>query len=298
MSAKRPTKCLFSCLIVFVTIILALTVSILVLMNQTPSKLKISDKKFFGKYSFTDIGLENLKIKEITHGISKLRNFNENSFISRPFDTNKEAQNATAKLNGSNYQGDSINLHSLLTEKAIYDNAYLINYNDTTLAFIFNSVLSGTNDNVLIKEVSFSNEKTPVVRIVISFPEIKADFAQSSLFLSGFSNSPLVTLSFNLTVSSDGTAIIPENEKNKKVNVIVNDGDKMITTYFNHVFKQRTKKTLVSVCEKIAENFIIVLNNLGKIGTANTNDGNVIQGTPSFDASAIAKSTISLISHC
>lgn len=305
MCIKRSFKCFFSCVITCVVLLLVFPITALVLMNQTPEKLKFGDKKLIGDKSLADMGLSNLKLKDLTQGLVNLREFDENDFIVNTYNTNAEAQIAKENIKQSSLDSLNVNFASVLTDKVTYDNAYMLTYKDTTLAFILNSALNTTSQTnsreiplkgIHVKELSITNNSVPHAKILLSFPSFEDSSFKDSKVFGGFANSPLITLEFDFSVSAEGSVSIAENGENKAISCLINDGDKMITAYFNHLIKGQNM-VIDEISDIVSDSFVHLLNNLGQIGKADVLDNNVVQGTAYFGSDAISNGKITIITY-
>lgn len=306
MCLKRSFKCLTSCIIVCVVLLLTLVITAVVLMNLTPNKLGFGNKDIFDDTSLAEMGLADLKIKDLTKGMLNLRKFEESDVIKNPFNSNNEASIAKDNIKNSNINGNNVNFSSVITNKVVYDNVYMLTYQDTTLAFILNAGLNTFSQNgsntlslygIQVREVSITNNSTPHAKIVFTFPNFKSKTFIDSKVFKDFANSPVIALDFDFTVSSDGFVAIAQNSKNSSLSCVINNNNKMITTYFNYLFDSQTEGGINAINEIISESFINIINNLGQVGNASTLENKVVQCTPSFGSGAISNGIISLITY-
>lgn len=287
--------CCIACVVICLVLILALGIAFGVLWNSTPEKLGIADVKLINERSLTDLGIENFKFKEIVKGIRQLNKFDSSSVLSNVYNTVSESQNALTNLEGSNIKpGKELDPSLLLTTQADYSKPYLKKYQDTTLAYLFNTALEsstsseksyfGTLKNVSVAEVSIvKTESEPSAKIVLKIP-----FAEESTS-KFFPEYVLLTVFVNFNVSKLGRATEGESS------IVVNDGNEVFTAIISKSLDSYLDNGLEQIKTTTSELFFKMINNLGciaSLGSATMGTDGSITGEPAYGVSGVDNGTI------
>lgn len=281
--------CCIACVVICLVLILAVGIAFGVLWNSTPEKLGIADVKLINEKSLTDLGIENFKFKEIVKGIRQLSKFDSSSVLSNVYNTVTEAQNSLNNLEGSNIKtGAELDPLLLLTTQAEYSKPYLKKYQDTTLAYLFNSALAlstsaGKNYfgglNVSVAEVSIvKTESGTNAKIVLKIP-----FAEESTS-KYFPEYVLLTVFVNFNVSEFGRATEGESS------IVVNDGNEVFTAIISKSIDGYLENGLEHIKTTTTELFFKMINNLGciaSLGSATMGTDGSITGEPAYGISGV-----------
>ena len=281
--------CCIACVVICLVLILAVGIAFGVLWNSTPEKLGIADVKLINEKSLTDLGIENFKFKEIVKGIRQLSKFDSSSVLSNVYNTVTEAQNSLNNLEGSNIKtGAELDPLLLLTTQAEYSKPYLKKYQDTTLAYLFNSALAlstsaGKNYfgglNVSVAEVSIvKTESGTNAKIVLKIP-----FAEESTS-KYFPEYVLLTVFVNFNVSEFGRATEGESS------IVVNDGNEVFTAIISKSIDGYLENGLEQIKTTTTELFFKMINNLGciaSLGSATMGTDGSITGEPAYGISGV-----------
>lgn len=281
--------CCIACVVICLVLILAVGIAFGVLWNSTPEKLGIADVKLINEKSLTDLGIENFKFKEIVKGIRQLSKFDSSSVLSNVYNTVTEAQNSLNNLEGSNIKtGAELDPLLLLTTQAEYSKPYLKKYQDTTLAYLFNSALAlstsaGKNYfgglNVSVAEVSIvKTESATNAKIVLKIP-----FAEESTS-KYFPEYVLLTVFVNFNVSEFGRATEGESS------IVVNDGNEVFTAIISKSIDGYLENGLEQIKTTTTELFFKMINNLGciaSLGSATMGTDGSITGEPAYGISGV-----------
>lgn len=287
--------CCIACAVICLVLILAVGIAFGVLWNSTPEKLGIADVKLINERSLTDLGIENFKFKEIVKGIRQLSKFESSSVLSNVYNPVAENQNALNNLNGSNIkQENSVNPELLLTTEAEYSKPYLKTYQDTTLAFLFDTALSistsagknyfGALNKVSVAEVSIvKTESATGAKIVLKVPF--AEESTSKLF----PEYVLLTVFVNSNVSEYGRATEGESS------IVVNDGNEVFTAIISKSLDSYLDNGLEQIKTTTTELFFKMINNLGciaSLGSATMGTDGSITGEPAYGIGGVENGKI------
>lgn len=166
-------KCLFKVLIFFVVLIAIVAIAAGVLVTRTPRQLKIQDKAFMGGESFESLGLADTKFIDIYKSYKNLSKIEESDVVHNPYNSTEESPKLHANTQNSDF--NEAEMSTLATKKIIYNNVYMITYDDTTLAHLTNEAIKqakGGNNTLnnmgfTVNELTIIND-TKTLRFVVS----------------------------------------------------------------------------------------------------------------------------------
>lgn len=283
------------CIIVPLITILVLVIVVvgagLIVLNMTPADLGIADVELFDGETLTTLGLADVKLKEIPAFIKEIMNVEEDKIVTNaPKEEDKAA--AENKIAGSSVQmkedGVTIDYSSIVTDKIIYPTKQTIEYDDTTLAYIFNQMISDgaeSSDEAIeflqeidasINEVTISkSEEGSSLRLVASIDLTSmTEELVSALKEAGVGNfiklpekAYLVSYS-SITINEEGLVTTSQSLK-------INDSDNPISKAIMKVLAKKANETAQEegqqvdtnanvVNDKIGEAFVSIVSNLGK----------------------------------
>lgn len=287
------SKCCIACLVVLVILLLAVGIAFAFLWNSTPESLNIADKKI-NDTSCIDLGIEKYKIKDIVKGIKQIKDFDPSSVLSNGYNTVTEAHNSLEALDGSNVKtGAELNPSMLLISEASYSKPYLKKYQDTTLAFLFNSALTSSasveknyygNLNVSVSEVSIiKNDSETSAKIVLKIP-----FAENGN-LKNFPDYVLLTVFAKFDVSVYGKANVIDTS------IKVSDGNELMTAIISKSLDKYIDNGLDEIKDTTSDLFFKMINNLGciaSLGSATMGTDGSITGDPAYGSSGVENGKI------
>ncbi len=283
------------CIIVPLITILVLVIVVvgagLIVLNMTPADLGIADVELFDGETLTTLGLADVKLKEIPAFIKDIMNVEEDKIVTNaPKEEDKVA--AENKIAGSSVQmkedGVTIDYSSIVTDKIIYPTKQTIEYDDTTLAYIFNQMISdgaeSSNDAIeflqdidaSINEVTISkSEEGSSLRLVASIDltsmteELVSALKEAGVgsFIKLPEKAYLVSYS-SITINEEGLVTTSQSLK-------INDSDNPISKAIMKVLAKKANETAQEegqqvdtnanvVNDKIGEAFVSIVSNLGK----------------------------------
>lgn len=131
-------KCCSAFLITVFVIVALLVAGVAVLLTLTPNKVGVGDLAFADGTTLNSLGLGDTKFLTIIKELSAMSAADETTMVVHPYNAETEQANATAALGSSTVSED----YSLLFEsKAVYATPKVVTYEDTTLAYIFNAAI-------------------------------------------------------------------------------------------------------------------------------------------------------------
>ncbi len=325
-----PKGCLLKLLIALIVIVVILAVAFVVLINLTPAQVGIADLELFDGNSLRDMGLADVKFKDLYKEIKAIMNPDESKIVQNGYSEEEETTNASENVNNSSIErkeDGTPDYSSIVKEPLTYDKEYLIEYNDTTLAYIFNAAIADASSNassdgssegleylsslnVDINEVTVSKSgQNYVLRIVasISLTSIKDEVKNA---LGGLSS--IVSIPDRVYVVSYSTVTADENGKivTTSDSLKINDADNKIADAIFKVLAKKaneaateatgegTKTDADYVNDKIGEGFSEFIARLGNVGTATVdNDKVVVSGTVELGAKGVTDHKITVITN-
>ncbi|MEG1613134.1 MAG: hypothetical protein RR357_03095 [Clostridia bacterium] len=317
---NKKGGCLIGMLIslsIFVVVIVGGTVT---LINQTPKTLGVADVKFFKDVDLTELGLADVKIKDIFGQFKILSKSDTSQVVANPFDSNVETKKAEDNLGSALPKTPSgeTDFTAILNKPIVFKKEYLTEYNDTTLAYIFNKIIAQTNSkstteegfvflkniNANIDEISITGSgKDFKLRVVLSInsnvisEQIKATLGAMSTFIKVPDVIYMVSY-MAITADNDGK-IVATGEGLK-----INDAESVLA---NAIFKMLSKiafengfennDTDINIISGMLGNaFSGVIANLGKVGTATVGINNVVL-VKNLGAQGITEHKLSIITN-
>lgn len=282
--------CIIGPIIVVVVLILAIVIGAVVLVNLTPDQLGIADIELFEGETLRTLGLADVKIKDVFDFIDTIMNPNEDEIVQNPIDNEVEKGKADTAIEGSSVakkDDGSIDYSSIVTDKIIYPTTQEITYSDTTLAYIFNQMVTDgaeSSDEAIkflqdldakIDEVTITkNGETWSLRIVASLETqaIAGDINATldEMGVGGFFSLPdkVFAVSYStLSLAEDGL-------KTESVSLKINDSDSPVSQAIMKALAKKAKEATEdsqevdtsegAVNNEIGKAFVSVVTNLGK----------------------------------
>ncbi|HKL74139.1 MAG TPA: hypothetical protein VJ903_04535 [Clostridia bacterium] len=311
-------KCCLKSVISIAIIVVILVVSVVVVLNMTPTKLGLADKEVFSGKTIRELGLADTSVLNIIRSLKGFINPPTDDIVKNGYDQEDE-QNAESNFENSNLPQDGdgdINYVSVATSEVIYDNEYLLTYSDTTIAYIFHSIVNDvsedTSDDGLaflkqikgdIEEVTITKEGDQTdLRIIVSvdLTPFKTQIQNALGSLASFFPLPNTAyiVSYS-TMSADENGIITTTSQSLKIN----DTDNALSQAIFSVLAQATENAGVQTDEefinsKVGDAFSLVIKNLGKVGTASVDTSGIVQAnTKNLGTEGISNHQLTLITN-
>lgn len=144
-------KFLFKAVVLpIIVIVLILGIGVAVLGNMTPAQLKIADLEFAEGTSIRSMGFADTKIFDLIKMIKDLfKEPNLADIVTNPPVASIEGPVVTGNLGESSASdGGIIDYLDILENQVTYDNEYLYDYNDTTIAYLMNMMIGAGGEQV------------------------------------------------------------------------------------------------------------------------------------------------------
>jgi len=213
-------------------------------------------------------------------------------------------------------EGD-IDYVSIANAAVIYDNEYLLTYDDTTIAYIFHSMVTGAYEasddedsmeflrkiGADIKEVTIAKDtEGTTLRVVIKIDltslktQIQSALGSVASYLPVPSSVFIVSYS---TLTADENGLIVTTGSSIKIN----DTDNAVSAAIFSVLaseaeNQGGESDTALINDKMGEAFAVVIKHLGKVGTANTDtNGIVVPGTKVLGETGVSDHALTLITN-
>ncbi len=279
-----------------VIIAVILIIPAVVVINLTPQQLNFADKEIYQSNSMRSLGLADTKLIDIFKFMKSFANTKEGDIVTNPYVESTEKGNAEVNFNDvSNIPKDATSgeptYSSMLTQPVLFDKVYQLSFSDTTLAYIFNKMISEISTsttsnesfnflaqiNATISEISIINatETKASLRIVagISLGSIKAEIKTAIGPLASII--PIPDKIF-LVANFDEINV----DSNKELTLIsgtikINDASSAIADAIFSVIAKNANLHLAEgqtaqsyIADKLGEGIKVVIKNLGKIEKA------------------------------
>lgn len=281
--------CIIVPLVTILVLVLVVVGGGLIVLNMTPADLGLADVELFEGETLATLGLADIKLKEIPKFLKELMNPDETKILENQFDATQEQGKAEDNIANSSVQkkenGD-IDYSSIVTDKIIYPTKQNIEYNDTTLAYIFNQMVADgaeSSDEAVeflqeldasIAEVSIKEDGTLRIVAYIDLSSLTGELKQAldEAGVGSFVKIPervyLVSYS-SLSIDAEGK-LVTESKSLK-----INDSDSPISNAIMKVLARKANEVAEDegqqidtsenvVNGKIGEAFVTVVSNLGK----------------------------------
>lgn len=292
--------CLVGFVVTFVLIIATVGGVFGYFWNATPEKLNIADTKLINDQTFRSLGFADTPFKDIYKQLRALvKNDNSNIVTNSPTDADKTSAESNLDNTSSLDDGEgNIDYTLLLTTQTEYDGQYLLSYDDTTLAYIFNQVVEGSIENASnssaggveymkkigaqVNEITITREtaaESADLRIVMSINSAGLkDQIRNSIGGALANILPIPDVIYLVAYYS----LTPDEANNRKlacesVNLKINDTENAVSAAIFTLLASQTggetsdmteseKKAVVN--DKIGDAFVGIVYNLGNLGTA------------------------------
>lgn len=283
--------CIIGPIVTIIVLILVVVIAAVVLVNLTPDQIGIADIELFEGETLRTLGLADVKLKDVFSFIKTLMNPSEEDIVLNPVNEEQEKGTADTAIENSSVakkEDGTIDYSSIVTDKIIYPTTQEITYKDTTLAYIFNQMVSDgaeSSDEAIkylqdldakINEVTISkNGESWTLRVVASI-ETTAIAADVNATLDEMGVGSFISLPEKVYAVSYSTLILGEDGlKTESQSLKINDSDSPISKAIMKVLAKKADETAEKegqevdtsenvVNEEIGKAFVSVVTNLGK----------------------------------
>ena len=310
---KSHTGCKICCITSLIVILLIVAVIAVSLFVITPNMINIGDTKIeqLNNKSLNELGFGDLTLFKIIKELVSMKNVKESDVVKNGYDSTEESSNTETNFaNVDGYDKDTFDYTSLATTDGMlkYDNQYLLSYKDTTIAYIFNEIVSSASSDAAdstdadlqkaadlklnIKELTLTKTTDGdfYMRIVASF-----DTAPISEQLGESGSSILpenIYLVSNIKTSVDSTGKLVFSDGTIGINGDTNTPTgKAILNMVNEVYSLEEMNN--TLCNEIST----IMWNIGQIGTATADSNNVVTGDISLGVVGLYDGKITVITH-
>lgn len=293
-------------LIAFVLIVVIVAgVGLVVVANMTPRDLNLTQVSIGGK-TIEELGLADTKIKDIFKSFNKLSD--NKDVVDNPYDEATEEQNASDAMAGSSIDNEE-NYLPILDGKVTYDKQYVKVYRDTTLAYIFNNIVTSASNqdgtfeelrnlNVTIEQMSVTvADGKPSINVIGKFSilQYKQQITERLGVFASFVKVPdyvFVKCEYDIEVDSLGAM----STSLTSYSVNGQQDDPVVKALLEIVQSGDNSFDIEYVAENLGVAISKAVGNLGKIASATTG----ADGTASdivYGASGIADGSITVVTH-
>lgn len=293
-------------LIAFVLVVVVVAgIGLVVVANMTPRDLNLTQVSIGGK-TIEELGLADTKIKDIFKSFNSLSD--NKDVVDNPYDQAAEEQNASDAMAGSSIENEE-NYLPLLDGKVTYDKQYLKVYQDKTLAYIFNNIVtSASNQDGTLEELRNINgtieqmsikvaDGKPSLNVIgkFSIVQFKQQIVEQLGVLASFVKIPdylYIKVDFDVAVDSLGMMTLASTG----YSINGQENDPVIKALLEVVQSADSSFNIQSVVEKLALGISSVVGNLGRIASATTG----ADGTASdivYGVSGIGDRSLSVVTY-
>lgn len=263
-----------------VAIVLILVIAFAVVINLTPRQLGVADLKIEGK-TVEEMGIADTKIVDIYKSVKSLSKVNESDVVTNTYDEEQEKDKSQDNFSGSSLDGKD-DYSSIISGKVEYDTKKVVEYDDVTLAYIFNNAVQNGADsssdaikvlkdaNVVVKEITIGVlEEKGTMRIVsmVELGQYKSDIENALGAAKAFFKVPekvYIVSEISFTVDETNGKMITKSES---VCVNGNNDDPVTKAILNVIVgKIDGVDSVDGLNEKLGEAVSAVTYNLGGIG--------------------------------
>ncbi|MGN0795967.1 MAG: hypothetical protein ACI4MT_03340 [Christensenellales bacterium] len=317
MAVGKGLKGLLIAIIVIVVIALIIGIAAIVVLNMTPNKLGFGDKAIINGESFDSLGLGDVKLINIIKQFKNIYDPDEKSIVKNGYSAGSEKPVADSNLKtGSNVSvvGGEVDYSSLITNTVEYDKEYLLTYDDKTLAYIFDRMISSSDGSnaaikalvemkASVKEVTITKSNGEAqFRIVMAadLKDFKAQIDEALGSVAGIIKVPdtVYMVSYLKVDNVDGNGELCLSS----ISLKLNDQSEGVTKAVLKVLSSQAGLSGDSeeeINKNVAEAITTVVSHLGKIGTATEINATTkeITGTANIGITGVMMNKISVITY-
>lgn len=263
-----------------VAIVLILVIAFAVVINLTPRQLGVADLKIEGK-TVEEMGIADTKIVDIYKSVKSLSKVNESDVVTNTYDEEQEKDKSQDNFSGSSLDGKD-DYSSIISGKVEYDTKKIVEYDDVTLAYIFNNAVQNGTDsssdavkvlkdaNVVVKEITIGvSDEKGTMRIVsmVELGQYNSDIENALGAAKAFFKVPekvYIVSEISFTVDETNGKMITKSES---ICVNGNNDDPVTKAILNVIVgKIDGVDSVDGLNEKLGEAVSAVTYNLGGIG--------------------------------
>ena len=315
--------CLIKLLIAILVIAVVLGIAVAIILNMTPDQLGIADVDINGT-TLREMGLADVKMKEVFKFVKDVLNADSAKIVQNPYSSETEKttseNNLQSAVNVGSSESGGLVYSDILKDKVVYDEEYFYEYKDTTLAYIFQSILDEgeaavSEDNGAIDFLREINGKVDEISIYssgngyelrtvfsIDVSEFKSEI--ESLIPIKIVKIPdriyLVSYS-SVGADSDGRLVTDGRA------IRINDVDSVVADAIFKVLSDAADESVDTdedlgdentVNDLIGEGFAAVVANLGKVGVAAFDpETRLVTGETSLGAEGIKDHALTVVTY-
>ena len=289
--------CLLKILIALAVIIVLLIIAVVIVINLTPEQLGIADLDL-GGITLRELGLADVKIIEMFKLLNNVMNPDVDAIVTNKYNPTVEKPQLDGNLfaaTNTGSDGGEFKYSDILDQTVIYDKEYLYLYNDTTLAYLFQEMLTETEtsgaevDNGAIsflKELNASVEELTIgaagagayeLRLVVSIDisefknEVMANVPSAVASFVKLPDRVYIVSYSSLSADSEGN-VVTEGKS-----IRINDMQSVVADAIFKVLSQNASESVETdedlsdsnaVNDLVGEGFVEVVGHLGRVGSA------------------------------
>ena len=315
--------CLIKLLIAILVIAVVLGIAVAIILNMTPDQLGIADVDINGT-TLREMGLADVKMKEVFKFVKDVLNADSAKIVQNPYSPETEKTTSESNLQsavnvGSSESGGLV-YSDILKDKIVYDEKYFYEYRDTTLAYIFQSILDEgeaavSEDNGAIDFLREINGKVDEISIYSSGNgyELRTVF---SIDVSGFRSEIESLIPIKIVKIPDRIYLVSYSSVGADSDgrlvtdgraIRINDVESVISDAIFDVLSGKAEQSVdtdedlgdeQTVNGLIGEGFAAVILNLGRVGTAEYDaDTRAVTGEAVFGVSGIGEHSLTVITY-
>lgn len=315
--------CLIKLLIAVVIVAVILGIAVAVVLNMTPEQLGLADVEINGT-TLREMGLADVKLKEVFKFLKDVINADSDKIVQNPYapETEKTASenNLQSAVNVGASASGGVVYSDILKDKVVYDEEYFYEYKDTTLAYIFQSILdegeaalSADNGAVdFLRDIGGKVEEISIYSSGTGY-ELRTVF---SVDLGGFKSEiesliPLKIVKIPDRIYLVGYSSLGADSEGMLVTegraIRINDVDSVVADAIFKVLSDAAEENVDTdedlgdentVNDLIGEGFAAVVANLGKVGLAVYDpDTRLVTGETTLGEDGIGEHALTLITY-
>lgn len=315
--------CLIKLLIAILVIAVVLGIAVAIILNMTPDQLGIADVDINGT-TLREMGLADVKMKEVFKFVKDVLNADSAKIVQNPYSPETEKttseNNLQSAVNVGSSESGGLVYSDILKDKVVYDEEYFYEYKDTTLAYIFQSILDEgeaavSEDNGAIDFLREINGKVDEISIYSSGNgyELRTVF---SIDVSGFRSEiesliPIKIVKIPDRIYLVGYSAIAADSDGRLVTdgraIRINDVDSVVADAIFKVLSDAADESVDTdedlgdentVNDLIGEGFAAVVANLGKVGVAAFDpETRLVTGETSLGAEGIKDHALTVVTY-
>ena len=315
---RKGMGCLGKTLISLLVIVVVIVVAAVAILHLTPNHFKLGDLQIAGT-SLNELGLGDAKFIDIIKSFMSLKKPDVEAIVTNPPGDEDKSSAASKVETGSSIPMDtdgSPDFSTIVTDPVVYDKEYLITYSDKELAGLFGHIIDDAEDkadtpeaiqfladlNATIASITISDKQddgSASIRIVasVNISHMREEIAGGlpDFLKNQIPETVYIAFYGKITANVVGDLVYTH------VDALINDKDDVMSKAIFKVVAGRAdidegQDPKVAIGNKVGEGFEILIGNLGKIGTAETDfDGVVEAGTKVLGKIGIQNGKISLI---